>query len=450
MCIFAAQLFSKYIISQIKNSVRMKRFLILIISLLIVFEITNAQQRDLNFYLEKAKITSPLIQKNKNDTKIIALDLQQTERILKNPEINLESNVLFAPIITHTNNTNRLDLTSAGTDNYSGYDLGITNGGQYQAFISLKQPLLGNMNYKVYSQKSDISRKQNENSTSMTIHEMEQLVGYQYILCLKSKAQLKNAETVQNQLDEQLSIMKKLVQQAVYKQSDLMLLQIERQNMELSNKSFEDDYKSNVYDLNLLCGINDSASVEIQELNLQLKPETGSDSRFLASYKLDSLGIIADLSISELKYKPQLSAFANAGLNAVNIPAFNRLGFSAGLTFSLNLYDGNQRKLEKEKSTVNINTLQFEKNHFITQQQINKDKIKSQLKSLDDRGTILENQLLQYNKLYKVYENELSQGLVSVMDFKNLLKDITAKKQDYLLQRMEKQLLVNSYNYWNY
>ena len=450
MCIFAAQLFSKYIISQIKNSVRMKRFLILIISFLIVFEISNAQPRNLNFYLEKAKITSPLIQKNKNDNKVIELDLKQTERILKNPEINLESSVLFAPIIIHTNNTNRLNLTSAGADNYSGYDLGITNGGQYQAFISLKQPLLGNMNYKVYSQKSDISRKRNENSTSMTIHEMEQLVGYQYILCLKSKAQLKNEETVQKQLDEQLSIMKKLVQQAVYKQSDLMLLQIERQNLELSNKSFEDDYKSNLYDLNLLCGIKDSSVVDIQELDLQLKPESLSDSQFLISYKLDSLGIISDQSISELKYKPQLSAFANAGLNAVNVPSFNRLGFSAGLTFSLNLYDGNQRKLEKEKSAMNINTLQFEKNHFITQQQINKDKIKSQLKSLDERGMILENQLLQYDKLYKVYENELSQGLVSVMDFKNLLKDITAKKQDFLLQRMEKQLLVNSYNYWNY
>jgi len=423
----------------------MKRFLILMISLLIVFKITNAQQRNLNFFLEKAKITSPLIQKNKNDTKIIELDLKQTERILKNPEINLESNVLFAPIITHTNNTNRLDITSAGADNYSGYDLGITNGGQYQAFVSLKQPLLGSMNYKVYSQKSDISHKQNENSTTMTIHEIEQLVGYQYILCLKSKAQI-----VQKQLDEQLSIMKKLVEQAVYKQSDLMLLQIERQNLELSNKSFEDDYKNNMYDLNLLCGIKDSAEVDIQYLNLQLKPESLSDSQFLASYKLDSLGIIADQSISELKYKPQLSAFANAGLNAVNVPTFNRLGFSAGLTFSLNLYDGNQRKLEKEKSSMNINTLQFEKNHFITQREINKDKIKSQLKSLDERRLILENQLSQYDKLYKVYENELSQGLVSVMDFKNLLKDITTKKQDYLLQEMEKQLLVNSYNYWNY
>ena len=428
----------------------MKRFILALIFLLFLPGIIYPQQRDLNYYLEQARNTSPLIQKNKNDNKILDLDLQQTERILKNPEINLESNILFAPIITHTGTSNRLDITSAGADNYSGYDLGITNGGQYQAFVSLKQPLLENMNYKVYSKKSDISRKRNENSTTMTIHEMEQLVAYQYILCLKSKAQLKNSEIMQKQLDEQLNILKRLVENAAYKQSDLMLLQIEKQNLELNTKSFEDDFKNNLYDLNLLCGIKDTAEVDIVEIDLQLRTETSSGSQFMTSYKLDSLNIVADQSISELKYKPQLSAFANAGLSAVNIPAFNRLGFSAGLTFSWNLYDGNQRKLEREKSNVNINTLQFEKSHFITQQEINKAKIKSQIKSLDEREVILGNQLIQYDKLYKVYENELSQGLVSVMDFKNLLKDITTKKQEYLLQKMEKQLLVNSYNYWNY
>jgi outer membrane protein TolC len=154
--------------------------------------------------------------------------------------------------------------------------------------------------------------------------------------------------------------------------------------------------------------------------------------------------------ITELKYKPQLDVFANAGLNAIYLPTFNRLGISAGLTFSWNLYDGNQRKLEKNKSNVSINTLQFEKNHFITQQEINKDKIKSQLNSLSERTALIQDQLKQYEILYSAYENELKQGLISVMDFKNLLKDITAKKQDYLLLSMEKQLLINSYNYWNY
>jgi len=409
-----------------------------------------SQQRDLNYYLEEAQLNSPLLQKNKNNSRIIDLDLLQTERILKNPVINLESNLLFAPIITHTTNSNRLDLVSNGSDNYTGYDLAISNGGQYQAFLTLKQPLLGKSNLKVYTQKSDISKKQNNNSTSLTIHEIEQLVSYQYILCIKSNVQIKNEKQLIAQLNDQLNVMQKLVNSAVYKQTDLLLLKIEKQNLEISNKAFEDDYKSNLYDLNLLCGIKDSSRVDIQESYLQMRPEISSQSMFLTSYKLDSLGIMADQSISELKYKPQLNLFANAGLNAVYIPTFNRLGFSAGLTFSWNLYDGNQRKLEREKSNVTINTLQYEKNHFINQLEINKNKIKSQINSLNERTVLIENQLKQYEKLYEAYQNELKQGLISVMDFKNLMKDITTKKQDFLLLKMEKQLLINSYNYWNY
>ncbi len=409
-----------------------------------------AQQRDLNFFVEKAKNSSPLIQKNKNAAQIIQLDLQQAERVLKSPIISLESSILFAPVISHDSHSSTFNLATTNSTNYTGYDLGATNGGQYQAYISAVQPLLGRMNYKVYSAKAAIARKQNENSTILTSHEIEQLVGYQYILCLKSKAQIINSNFLLKQLDEQLNIMHKLVQNAVYKQSDLMLLEIEKQNLVLTNKTFKDEYSSNLYDLNLICGITDSTLSDIEEVNLQIKPENASNSHFLTSYKLDSLSIIANQSINELKYKPQLNAFANAGYNATGIPTFDRFGLSAGLTFSWNIYDGGQRKLERQKSNFSINSLQFEKNHFISQQQINKNKIKNQIKSLNERGIVLESQLNQYDKLCKVYENELSQGLVSVMDYKNLLRDLITKKQDFLLLKMEKQLLINSYNYWNY
>src|ERR1035437_3726727 len=199
----------------------MKRFLIPVIMLFLSGMIFS-QQRDLNYYLDQARNNSPLINKNKNDNKIIDLDLQQTERILKKPEINLESTILFAPIITHTANSNRLDLVSNGSESYSGYDLAITNGGQYQAFLSLKQPLLGQSNLKVYSQKADISKKQNDNSTVMTIHEIDQLVSYQYILCVKSKFQIRNGEQLMSQLDDQLNVMRKLVENAIYKETDLL------------------------------------------------------------------------------------------------------------------------------------------------------------------------------------------------------------------------------------
>jgi outer membrane protein TolC len=424
--------------------------LALTILILILTGLTFSQQRDLNFYIGQAKKNSPLINKNKNDNKIIILDLQQTERVLNSPVISLESSLLFAPIISHDVVPSTIAIASNGSSKYTGYDLGITNGGQYQAFISVKQPLFGNVNLKAYSAKSDISQKRNDNSTTLTNHEIEQLVGYQFILCMKSKTQVRNSEVILHQLDDQLNIMHKLVENAVYKQSDLMLLEIEKQNAEITIKSFKDDNKTNLNDLNLLCGIKDSESIDIQETELTIPTRICSESKFLTSYKLDSLGIVADQTISELKYKPQLNAFANAGFNATGIPTFERFGFSFGLNFSWTLYDGNQRKFEQDKSLVNIASLQFEKEHFKTQQEINRDNILSQMKAIDEREMILKSQLNQYDKLYKVYSDELARGLVSVMDFKNLLKDVTSKKQDFLLLKMEKQLLINSLNYWNY
>lgn len=426
------------------------KHIILPILALFLSGIINAQQRDLDYYLEQAKINSPLINKNKNENKIVELDLKQIKSVLSKPEINLEANILFAPIVSRDNNSTRFEWTSNGANNYIGYDLAGTDGGQYQAFVSVNQPLFTNFKFKSYSNRADILRQINENNITLTVHEIEQLVGYQYILCLKSKTQIENSLLLLKEVEEQLLILQKLVENAVYKQTDLMLLQIERQNYMAESETFISEYKSNIYDLNLICGINDTNPVELKEINFQLKSENIAYSQFLTSYKLDSLNIVAEQKISELKYKPQFNLLANAGLNAVYLPSLNRLGFSTGISISWNIFDGNQREIEKEKSTVNLQTLEFDKKNFVTKNDIYKNKIQNQIISLNQRITLSENQINQYDKLLNIYNKELSQGEISVMDFKNLLKDIASKKQESLLLKMEKQLLINSYNYWNY
>ena len=423
---------------------------ILSILLLVTYISLNAQQRDLNFYVEQAKINSPLINKSKNENKVVTLDLQQIKSILSKPEINLQSSILFAPIVSHDNNSNRFEWVSNGATKYTGYDMALTDGGQYQAIVSVKQPLLTGSKYQSYSNKAAISGQINENNIALTIHELEQVVGYQYLLCIKSKKQTDNSLLLLNELDSQVKILKKLVENAIYKQTDLMLLQIEIQNYIAEYILYQSEYMTNLYDLNLICGINDTARVELQDLDFTFKPEKVFISKFSASYKLDSLNVIADQAIYELKYKPQLDLFANAGLNAVYVPAFNRLGFSTGLTLTWNIFDGRQRDIQREKSIINLQTIGFEKKNFLTQNDINKNKIINQINVLNQRIIFSEQQTDQYDKLYSVYSKNLSQGEASVMDFKNLLKDIAAKKQEILLLKMEKQLLINSYNYLNY
>jgi hypothetical protein len=410
----------------------------------------NAQQKDLNFYLEQAKMNSPLINKSKNDNKNVTLDLQQVNSILSKPEINIVSGIMFAPIVSHDNNSSRFEWVSSGATNYTGYDLALTDGGQYQAVVSVRQPLLSGSKFKSYVGKSGISRQINENNISLTIHDLEQVVGYQYLLCLKSKKLANNSLLLLNELIGQLKILQKLVDNAIYKQTDLMLLQIEVQNYLTELQIYKTEYRTNQYDLNLLCGINDTANVDLPDINLILNQENSASPKFLTAYKLDSLNIIADQNINEIKYKPQLDLFVNAGLNAVYVPAFNRLGFSTGLAFTWNIFDGKQRIIQREKSTINLQTLEFDKKNFLTQNEIRKNKIMNQINALNQRIILNDQKTEQYNKLYNAYSKELSQGEASIMDFKNLLKDIYANKQENILLKMEKSLMINSYNYLNY
>jgi hypothetical protein len=423
---------------------------IIAILFLLAGSVLSAQQRDLTFYLEKAKQNSPLINKNLNEKIISGLDLQQMRSILLKPEINFVSELMLAPIISNDNNSTRLELASDDATDYSGYDLALSDGGHYQALVSLKQPLLAGSKYQAYASKADISGKINDNNINLTIHELEQVVAYQYILCIQSMKQVDNCSALINQLDEQLKMMKTLVENAIYKQTDMMILQIEFQNYMADYKMFHAEYLNNLFDLNIICGINDTCRVDLQEINLKIKPEFTGRSNFLTLYKLDSLDLIADQAISELKYKPQLDFFADAGLNAAYLPSLNRLGFSTGLSLTWNIFDGHQRNIQREKSAINIQTLEFEKKNFLTRNDISKNKILNQIEAVNQRIMLNEQQADQYSKLYDAYSKELSQGEVSIMDLKNLIKDIASKRQEILQLGMEKQILINSYNYLNY
>ncbi len=423
----------------------------LITALLLVLIVNNlqAQKRDLDYYITKAKAFSPLINQAQNENQIAGLDLELINSVLSKPEINIEASALFAPIISHDNSIYKFEFVSNGASNYTGYDMALTDGGQYQSVVSIKQPLFTSTSLKTYSNKADITRQMNENRISLTSHELEKIISHQYILCLKSKKSANISLELLKEFNDRILVMQKLVESAIFKVSDLMLMQIELDNYKLDYETYLSDFRTNLYDLNVLCGINDTIMVELQELDLQLSSSNNSSS-FLTSYRLDSLNITADQSISDLKYKPQVNLFANAGLNAIYLPAFNRFGLSTGITFSWNIFDGYQQKIQKQKTGINLLTVEFEKHNFVVQQDIYKKSVLNRLSFLDKNIQLINSQIVKYDELLKAYRSQLSQGDISVMDFKNLEKDFVAKKQERALLGLEKQALIISYNYWNY
>ena len=198
-------------------------FLSVVISLVAIW--VNAQTRNLDYYIAEAQINSPLINKSKNDNKIIQLDIEQIKSMLSKPQINVEANVLFAPIISHDNG-NKFQWITEGATDYTGYDLSHSDGGQYNAGVSVIQPVLMGSRQKAYSQKANVTTQLNENNIILTQHELELLVSHQYLLCLKVKKQSAISAVLIEKLSSQVKTMKKLVENAIYKQTDLLLMQL--------------------------------------------------------------------------------------------------------------------------------------------------------------------------------------------------------------------------------
>jgi len=429
----------------------MKAYLFLFFSTLFILPgHLPAQQHNLDFYLEQARVNSPLIHENKNEKRVIQLDMEQLKSIYSKPEVTADASVLFAPIIARDNGASQFRLASKDAQRYTGYDLATTDGGQYVAGVTVTQGLFNGKKLETHAEKADIQNQISDNNIELTVHELENAVKHQYLLCLKSKKQATSNQDLIREVEDEIATMKPLVENAIYKQSDLKLLQITLQNYQQLYETFQADYRDNIYNLNLLCGVNEGADTEIEPVEFQLSPVVTSGSRFLTSFYLDSLSIVADRKISELKYQPQVNLFANAGMNAAYVPSVNRLGFSTGAIFSLTLFDGHQRKLEFEKSQIHLETLQFKMQNRKKEINIQRKFTLDKLASLDKRISLAAQQLEQYNELLKMYKSELSQANISVMDYKYLLKDISTKKQEKLLLEMEKQMVINAWNYWNY
>jgi outer membrane protein TolC len=409
-----------------------------------------ASSRNLSYYLQQAEKNSPLIHKAVNDNQVVTLNLQQMKNVLKQPQVSLDASVLLSPIVSHDNGSTRVQLASNGADRYNGYDLAVTNGGQYQALLSVQQPLFTQKSYRNYDRQAAIDRQINDNSIRLTKHEIEQLVSRQYILCITSQLQLDISAEQMKELTEQLQVMHVLVSNAIYKQTDEMLLQLEYQTYKDAYASNRADYAANLYDLNALCGIHDTTVVDLEPTHFRMNNLPITQSQFITSYTLDSLAVIADRKINDLKYLPQVNLVANGGLNSSYLPTPNRLGISAGITFSWTLYDGHQRELQLKKSQYGLQNITFDKQLFSIQQNTNKDKIIRQIEALDEHLKNLNDQLTIYSGLISAYELQLSHGNISVMDYKNILKDATAKKQEIVTAQMEKEALISSYNYWNY
>ena len=416
-----------------------------------IFIITkNYGQTTLDYYINAAKQNSPLINENKNLNKVNQFEIEKLIALYSKPQLGITANYLFAPIVATSNGKNTLQLNSQGADKYFGYDLGATNGGQYQALLNVSQPLNNGQRITTLSEQYNIATQVNENNIKLTAHDLEKIITDQYLLCLQDMKQFQYATETISLLDNQKILLKKLVESSIYKQSDLILLNIEYQNFLGQLASYKSNYRRDLFDLNILSAIDDTALVILSEPTISLSTEAQL-SGFVEKYRLDSLNAINQQKIFELKYKPQLLAFANTGLNATYAGTLpSRFGLGGGLSLVYNLFDGNQKNTNKKKTAVLLQSLSAYKEKFETQNKIRKSKFLQEINSYSERIAIIQEQLKDYKTLLDTYRKEIITGEISITNYLITIKNMAIVQRDITLLLSQKLSLINTYNYWNW
>lgn len=406
-------------------------------------------QNTLQYYLMNAEQNSPLLQKQENDKKIIELDSKQFDAIYKSPNININSNVIFSPILNKDENTNKLEWVSSGSSNYIGYDLGITDGGLYQTFIAINQPLFTRKLSVAQQNNSTILHEKLLNSAQLTKAELKQTVTHQYILCVQAQKQKENILQIIQIIEEQVRQMHPLVNAGIYRLLDLKLLEIELENNQIEEERFNGVFLENFNTLNLLCGTNNTTLFHLDKTNLELNSPNVTSSLFSSTFQLDRLSLKAEQNVFDLQYLPQINAFGDAGLNATYQPTLNRMGFSIGLSLKWNLFDGHQKKINNEKINFKLLNIETDRKYFESQNDIRKRNILCQIENIDKQLLLIDKQLSEYNNLLDLYKTEIIESLISVLELKTLVKEMSTKQQVKINVLMAKEISINAYNYWN-
>ena len=410
--------------------------------------------RNLDFYLAQAGDNSPLTHEIRNQSQAAQLETQRLRAFYTKATGTLVANYTFVPVFNQDNGTTQLSYSAnANSSRYVGYDLALSNGALYQGYAQLTQPLFNQKRFEAYAQQAQGLALSQQNLARLSLHDLERFVGDQYILRRQDLDQFAYVRELLDILGRQRLLVQKLVDASLLKRSDYLLLNIEVETQQLMLNTYRTAYHRDLLHLNVLCGLGDTTEVALAPTGLSLRgqgPPVGL-SGFTERYRLDSLVLNANQRVFETRYQPLASAFANGGLNAValsDIP--RRFGVSAGLTLSMYLFDGHQRQLSRDRTSVLLETTRAYQRNFATINPVRQQQLLYELRQLEGRQRLARAQIASYRQVLDSYKRETIAGQLSVIFYVQVLKNYAVAARDLVLLENNRLLLVNLYNYWSW
>ncbi len=393
--------------------------------------IANSQTRNLEFYLQQGIQNSPLLNEYRNQVSSYIAD-SLLIRAAKKPFVEARSQLLYSPSYRNF-----------------GYDEIITDQGNYSAVVGVTQGIFNRKELTNQYNNVDIQKQLINNSSQISSNELTKLITQQYLTTYSGYGDLNFNKAFLGLFKKENDIVKQFVKSGVYRQTDYLALLVETQTQEILVKQLESQYNKDMSALNQLCGINDSAVYELIEPSLKVKgsPDVLKSPAYL-HYKIDSMRIENEKKAVDLKYKPKVNWFADAGVLTSDPWNFYRhFGYSAGVSLNMPIYDGKQRSLEKQKLEFDQNSrLNYEdtyrKQYF---QQLGQ--LAGELKALNEMSEQMADELKTSDQLVKALKDQLEAGMIQMIEYINALKNYKTINRDINLINIQKLQVINEMNF---
>ncbi len=402
--------------------------------LFLLFSNANfAQNKNLDYYLNVGLVNSPLIKDFQNQLKSNGIDSQRLKATFS-PQISGVNNSYYSPII-----------------NGWGYDEALSNIGTFNDWVNVNKTFIGKKSLNTQYRSIGLSTDSLRIAQKISEQDLKRNITAQYITAYGDLQQLLFYTEVNDMLKNQESILKKLTQNNIYRQTDYLSFLVTFKQQQLQLKQLQIKYRNDFSMLNYLCGIFDTSSESLEDPSLRLQqiPDVNKSAFFLR-YKITDLKLANQIKVLDNSYRPKLGAFANAGYSStLLITPYKNFGMWAGVNLTVPIYDGHKRSLQKQQIRISANTNDNYKDFFSKQYGQQIALLKQQLKSTESLISDIEDQIKYAEELIKVNGKLLETGDTKIADFLIAINNYLNAKNLLTKNSINQMQIINQINYWN-
>jgi len=335
------------------------------------------------------------------------------------------------------------------TINNWGYSEAITNGGNLISTLNVSQNLFNKKTIEAQYSKIGLVTQSVKNTIRISEKDLKKIITDQYLSAYSLSSEIDFKKILLKSAYNEESILKQMVENGVYHQTDYLSFLLELQLIDMDLNDLQIQFQKELSTLKLYCGISDTVSFELVLPEISKSAIITGNSPFFDQFRIDSLKLLNEKTLIDRSYKPAVNWMSDAGL-VNNDPSviYKNLGLSLGMSLTLPVYDGNQRKLNYTKLKLSEETRKGYKDFFSQQYDQQVHQLNIELRRTQDVIPKLEQQLKVAESIIKLDRDLLNNGGITITDFVIAVKNLVTFKQNLIQYQVKALRIINEINYW--